>query len=344
VEHTVPTRMGDGSMVHMSRSDIEAEVRAGVEAAVKRAKTPPLAEDEIEHLVDIYASPSRFTGVDIGTEVVLSYDGSGVGTFTARLQDLQMYEQCFAADLVELCHGDYSFKAVKTIAAYEAQSMRDAQLALTVPVQYGAMPNLGLYCRPDGPVPNWAELLPLGRFDEARAGQEEAVELAVTDMVNVGVDLAEAGADGIDFDTAGAAGDADFLATLRAAEALRARYPEFGIEIGMAGEFVLGMHGELEYDGMRLAGLWPRDQLRVATKAGAHMFGPAVNVNTSKSAAWNVARAVTLVKPCMDETTIPIHMNAGMGVGGVPMTSYNPVDAVSRASRACVDILRLDGL
>jgi len=28
----------------------------------------------------------------------------------------------------------------------------------------------------------------------------------------------------------------------------------------------------------------------------------------------------------------------------VPMASYNPVDAVSRASRACVDILRLDGL
>jgi dimethylamine---corrinoid protein Co-methyltransferase len=344
VEHTVPTRMGDGSMIYMSRSDIESEVRAGVEAAVKRAKTPSLAEDEVAHLVDIYASPSRFTGVDIGTEVVLSYDGSGIGTFTSGLQDLQMYEQCFAADLVEQCHGDYSFKAVKTIVPYEAQRMRDAQLALTVPVQYGAMPNLGLYCRPDGPAPNWAELLPLGRFDEARAGQEEAVEFAVADMVNVGEALAAAGADGIDFDTAGAAGDADFLATLRAAEALRARYPEFGIEIGMAGEFVLGMHGELEYDGMRLAGLWPREQLRVATKAGAHMFGPAVNVNTGKSAAWNVARAVTLVKPCMEEATIPIHMNVGMGVGGVPMTSYNPVDAVSRASRACVDILRLDGL
>ena len=37
-------------------------------------------------------------------------------------------------------------------------------------------------------------------------------------------------------------------------------------------------------------------------------------------------------------------MNAGMGVGAVPMSSYIPLDAVSRASRACVDILRLDGL
>jgi dimethylamine---corrinoid protein Co-methyltransferase len=336
--------MGDGSMVRMSRAEIEAEVTAGVEAAVKRGKVPPLADDEIAHLVDIYASPSRFTGVDIGAEVVLSYDGSGQKTFASRMQDLQMYEQCFAADLVELCHNDYSFKAVKTIVPYEAQSMRDAQLALTVPVQYGAMPNLGLYCQPDGPAPNWAELLPLGRFDEARSGQEEAIELAVTDMVNVGVALAEAGADGIDFDTAAAAGDGDFLATLRAAEELRRRYPELGIEIGMAGEFVLGMHGELEYDGARLAGMWPLEQLRAAQKAGAHMFGPAVNVNTGKSAAWNVARAVTLVKPCADAAEIPVHMNVGMGVGGVPMTSYNAVDAVSRASRACVDILHLDGL
>jgi len=39
-----------------------------------------------------------------------------------------------------------------------------------------------------------------------------------------------------------------------------------------------------------------------------------------------------------------VHMNVGMGVGGVPMHAVTPVDAVSRASRACVDILRLDGL
>ena len=57
--------------------------------------------------------------------------------------------------------------------------MRDAQLQMTAPLQYGAMPNLGLYSQPDGPSPNWAQLLPLGRIDEARAAQEEAVEYAV---------------------------------------------------------------------------------------------------------------------------------------------------------------------
>jgi dimethylamine--corrinoid protein Co-methyltransferase len=112
----------------------------------------------------------------------------------------------------------------------------------------------------------------------------------------------------------------------------------------MAGECVLGMHGELEFEGRRLAGMWPKDQLAAATAAGATIFGPAVNVNTTKSVAWNVARACTIVKPCMATATIPVHMNAGMGVGGVPMSAYPPADATARVSRALVDILKLDGL
>jgi dimethylamine---corrinoid protein Co-methyltransferase len=67
-------------------------------------------------------------------------------------------------------------------------------------------------------------------------------------------------------------------------------------------------------------------------------------VNTGRTVAWNVARALTCVKPCMAVAEIPVHMNVGMGVGGVPMSAFPPVDAVSRVSRACVDILRLDGL
>ena len=84
--------------------------------------------------------------------------------------------------------------------------------------------------------------------------------------------------------------------------------------------------------------------MKVAQEAGATMFGPAVNVNTTKSVAWNVARACALIKPCMEEAEIPIHPNVGMGVGGVPMSPYPPADAVSRVSRALVDILKVDGL
>jgi hypothetical protein len=117
-----------------------------------------------------------------------------------------------------------------------------------------------------------------------------------------------------------------------------------GVQLGMAGEFVLGMHGELEWDGVRLAGLWPKDQLLLAQKAGATMFGPVVNVNTGKSLAWNMARAIALIKPCMDVATIPVHPNAGMGVGGCRCSCIRPAmpsagaprpASISCASTAC---------
>ncbi len=36
----------------------------------------------------------------------------------------------------------------------------------------------------------------------------------------------------------------------------------------MASEFVLGMHGQLEYNGVRLAGMWPHDQVKAVAAAG----------------------------------------------------------------------------
>ena len=137
--------------------------------AAKRAKVPLLTDDEIDHLLEIYASPPRFIGVDVGDEIVLSCDGTGMKTHATRIQDLQSYEQWMGADLLELCVGDYSLKVVRTILAYEAQYMHDALLCTVAPLQYGVMPNLGLYSKPDGPCDNWNELLPLGKIPEARA-------------------------------------------------------------------------------------------------------------------------------------------------------------------------------
>jgi dimethylamine--corrinoid protein Co-methyltransferase len=112
----------------------------------------------------------------------------------------------------------------------------------------------------------------------------------------------------------------------------------------MAGEFVLGMHGEMFYDDVRLAGLYPLDQLKLAEKAGATIFGPVVNTNNNESVPWNLARTIALIKPCSEVAKIPIHANMGMGVGAVPVTDYPPVDAVSRASKAMVELCKLDGL
>ena len=344
MEGRIRTRMGDGALVELTPAEIRADLEEGTQAGARRAKVDTLAADELDHLHDIFCSNSRFTGVDIGDEVVLSYDGCGAQDMGTRINDLQYYEQYLCADSLELYHHDYSYKPAKAVTAFEQVVMRQAQFVTTAPLGYGAMPDLGLYTAPDGPVANWSELLPLGKIAESRAAQEEAVELAAADIVFVADEMVEAGAEFIDLDTAGAAGDADFLAALKAIERLRARHPDLGIQIGMAGEFVLGMHGELEYDGVRLAGTWPLDQMRLAARAGATIFGPAVNVNTGKSIAWNVARTLTIAKPCCDAATIPVHLNGGMGVGGVPMHITPPGDATSRASRAAVDVLRLDGL
>ena len=344
MEQTVTTRLGDGSPVRMTASEIRADLEDATALAAKRAKVPPLEPDELDGLLEIFASNARFTAVDAGDELVLSCDGTGNMDSGTRIDELYSYQSHRGADILELYHIDYSYKAVKTVMSFEQQVMKNAQLNLVAPLQYGAMPDLGRYSQPDGPVPNWSQLMPLGRIDDARAAQEEAVEHAVRDMVFVAEGMIEAGADGLDFDTAGAAGDADFLAALLAVEQIRGRHPDIGIELGMASEFVLGMHGELEFHGKRLAGLWPRDQAQVAAEAGVTMFGPAVNVNTTKSVAWNVARALAIVKPCVRESPIPVHMNAGMGVGGVPMSPYPPADAVSRMARAMREIGRLDGL
>src|SRR5664280_1374715 len=211
--------MGDGSLVEMTRSEIKADLEDGTEQAAKRCKSPTITEDEIEHLLDIYASPARFTAVDIGDEVILSNDGTGTKHIGNRVQDLQSFETLLGVDMVELWQIDYSYKAIKTNVAHEAQTMKIAQALLTNPVQYGAMPDLGRYSKPDGPIPNWSELLPLGKIDEARTAQEEAVEMLIEDISFVADGMVAAGTDGIDFDTTGAACTASSSSTASASPA-----------------------------------------------------------------------------------------------------------------------------
>ena len=52
----IPTRLGDGSLVELTRAELEADLHAGSEAAVKRAKVEPLTDDDIGHLLDIFSS------------------------------------------------------------------------------------------------------------------------------------------------------------------------------------------------------------------------------------------------------------------------------------------------
>jgi dimethylamine--corrinoid protein Co-methyltransferase len=187
-------------------------------------------------------------------------------------------------------------------------------------------------------------LLPQGKITEAQTSYEDSVEHAVRDIVYVSSALHEAGADAIILDTVGAAGDADYLAALKATEELREKYPGICIELGMAGEFVLGMHGEMTYDAKRLAGMYPHEQVQVAQKAGVTIFGPVVNTNTNESSPWNLSRAITYMKACCEVANIPVHVNMGMGVGAMTVHDHPPLDVASRASKAMVEICRLDGL
>lgn len=345
----IMTRMGDGFPVEMDPDELRGALEAGSEDAADRGKIAPLTKEELQYLYDLFATKARFTAVEPGNEIVLTYDGAPLkmmrtALMVHRVQTAQIYEKLLGADTLEAGHVDYSFKSVKPIVGTEQTMLEQILMNTHPPLFYGAMPNLGLYSQPDGPFPNPSELLPMGKIKEAQESYELAVEDAVKDIVFVSSAMYESGADGINLDTVGAAGDADFLAGLKATEILKQKYPDICIELGMAGEFILGLHSELKFHGERLAGMYAHDQVRVAEKAGVTIFGPVANIKVSRSIPWNLARAITFTKACCEVAHIPIHANMGMGVGGVPMTNHPPVDITSRASKAMVEICRLDGL
>jgi len=344
------TRMGDGSGIYMTEEEIRMDIDDGMNDAVSRGKIPELTPEEQQYLFEIITMEGNVVGVKRGKEVVSTSDS---GCFKLNYQAhipmdrstaVLVNERVLGLDSVDIGNIDYSFKTVKSILHDEAKVMEIAQMQAVIPVLYGGMPDLGRYTKPDGPVDNWSELLPMGKIQEALAAQEEAVEHAVKDLVYIADGMAEAGADGMNFDTCGASGDADFLAALKAIEIIKKRHPDLGIELGMAGEFVLGMHGKLYYDDTRIAGLYPHKQVKLAEKAGANIFGPVVNTNSNMSFPWNLARAVTFIKACSEAANIPVHVNVGMGVGGTPMAYVPPTDVVSKAAKAMVEIAKIDGL
>jgi dimethylamine---corrinoid protein Co-methyltransferase len=349
------TRMGDGERVWMTAAEVKEDIQDGTADAAKRARIPELSAAEQAQLYAIMADPSRIVSVEPGEEVIVTddgcsmsfysgQDGGGVGAPLSRMQAALCYERACGADTTSLGHSDYSYKPVKAVINIEANEYYNISQVSTAPFFYGAQPNMGLYFQPDGPCPNAAELMPLGKIDEARAAQEQAADYLRDDLVFVGKKLAEIGLEGLNFDTCGSAGDADFLAALRAVEILKKDVPDLPILMGGSGEFVIGMHGELDYNGQRLAGMYTQDQAWAVEKAGADIFGMAVNTVTTESVPWNLARAVTYLKATCAAVSIPVHANVGMGVCGVPMMEQPPIDSVTRVSKTLVQIGKADGL
>ena len=349
------TRMGDGKRVLMTKEAIMADIQAGTADAADMAEIPALTSAEMEKLFEIISDKNRIVGVEPGKEVVLTYDigqldftgdngNSGNGVDMGRLEAALLHERALGADTFELAHADYSIKPVKPIIANEMQTMEEIQAEIIAPYFYGAMPNMGLYYAPDGPYGNPADLMREFKIEESMASSEAAAEHLARDIEFVGTRIIAAGADGFNFDTTGSAGDADCVGTLNGVKALREACPDAYINVGMAGESVMGIHGSIEFEGQVVAGLYPHQQVKVAQKAGANVFGPVCNTNTSKSLAWNLARAVTFIKACTDVAEIPCHVNMGMGVGGTPMFETPPIDAITRADKCMIEIAHVDGL
>jgi dimethylamine--corrinoid protein Co-methyltransferase len=53
------TRMGDGSRVEMTTAEIQQDLEAGSQDAAERAIVPPLTDDEIKYLLDLYKCKDR---------------------------------------------------------------------------------------------------------------------------------------------------------------------------------------------------------------------------------------------------------------------------------------------
>ena len=352
---SIRTRMGDGELVFMSSADVREDILAGTEDAARKGKVKPLSEDDQESLFNIIADPSRVVSVASGNEVIVTDDGcsmafyggqdsSGVGVPLSRQQAILLYERAGAADTTSMGHSDYSFKPVKPIISYETADYYNTSMQTTAPFLYGAQPNMGLYFQPDGPYPNPADLLPQGKIQEAQQVQEQASAHMRNDLVFCAKKFDAVGCEGLNFDTCGSAGDADFLAALQAVEDLTSEQTDMPIIMGGSGEFVLGMHGEVTFDGKQLAGMYPQDQVKVAETAGVSLYGVAIGTVTSESLAWNIARSATLVQAAVRNADIPVHVNVGMGVGGIPIVEVPPIDSVTRASKSLVEIGKADGL
>jgi dimethylamine--corrinoid protein Co-methyltransferase len=349
------TRMGDGERVYMASEEVKEDILAATREAARRAEIPELTADEMEELFEIMAEPCRAVSVRPGREVIVTDDGcsmsfysgqdsGGVGISMSRQQAVLTYERACAADTTSMGHSDYSFKPVKPIINSEMNEYYANSMVTTAPFLYGAQPNMGLYFQPDGPHENPADLLARGKIKEAQQVQEAAAEQLRQDLVFVGKKLNSIGCEGLNFDTAGSAGDADFMAALQAIGDIKKTAPDMPIILGGSVEFVLGMHGEVQFQNRQLAGMYPHQQARIAEAAGASIYGVAIGTNTNESVPWNVARALTFVKAAVAAVEIPVHVNVGMGVGGVPMMEAPPIDSVTRASKSLVQIGKADGL
>jgi dimethylamine--corrinoid protein Co-methyltransferase len=351
----IHTSTGNGQRLTLTPQELRRDIQDGTEDAAKKGKVDALGQGDINHLVDIFHQPGRTVSVEPGLEVIVSDDGAAISGHWGRPsaghaipisdhQNILMYERVYCGDTAGLGFPDYSYKPVKSAIGYARSHYKAISMLTTVPLIYGAQPNMAMYYQPSGPVPSFSEHFSNFDFEAAKTVQEEAAECMRKDILYVAEQLYEVGCEAMNLDTTGSAGDAEFWGCLCLVEDMKETMPDMPVEMGMADESVMGLHCELTYKGERLAGMYPHQQVRMAAKAGVDVFGVAVNSDTAKSTPYNLARTVTLTRAAAEASPIPIHVNSGMGVGGMPMTLVPPVGCSTRCAKALVELGKADGL
>lgn len=69
-----PIRRGDGKRLYLSRQQILDDINEGIADAADIASVPNLTSDDIDFLLEILIDSNRTVGVEVGKEVVLTYD------------------------------------------------------------------------------------------------------------------------------------------------------------------------------------------------------------------------------------------------------------------------------
>lgn len=349
------TSSGTGKRIVLSTGELERDIIAGSEDAARKGKIDEITQTEVKHLMDIFCNPAKTVSVEPGREVVVSDDGAGLMASWGRPsaghaipisdhQSILMYERVYCGDTCGLGFPDYSYKPVRSAIGYARSHYKAISLLTTIPLVYGSQPNMGMYYHPTGPIPTPIDFFTKYEFEKGFQLQEKASQMMRDDIYYVAEQLYEMGCEAINLDTTASAGDAEFWGALQVVEDIKSKLPEMPVEMGMAGEEVIGMHGKLTYRGERLAGMYPHQQVEMASKAGVDIFGVVVNSDTSRSTPYNLARAVTFIKATAEKSSIPVHANSGMGVGGMPMTLLPPVGCSTRCAKALVEIGKADGL
>ena len=349
-------RMGDGRRVQMTKEEIISDIEDGSNFGAEKGRVPELTDDEKEHLLDIFLAPETVVSVNPEDRIVFSADAGplsiygnygefgGVGIPTDITTSNMVLERVCGHDIVIAVSPAGTFKSVKPLATQMQQEIESTLMSTINPMLFIDAPNLGAYFKPDGPYENATTLISEGEIEKGMSEYEAAMPALTEDIVWTAEAVAgPMGVECMNMDTTAAAGDGDFIASLKATEEIKKK-TKMSVLMGMANEYVLGVHGGLQYDGKIVAGMYPHEQVKIAAKAGVDIFGSVVNTNTKKSTPWNVAKTVALTKQCVKDSDIPVHANLGMGVCGVPMVEIAPIDAVSRSAKALVEIADIDGV